>query len=129
MRTTLAEGGSDPWASTTPMLTVHSTLQLSARTVAWLAEHPRARRLVRSVWDTLTELQRAGHHPATLDALRLVLTQHQPSSAGRCRTCRRWAWRRPPFPCVVWHQVRGELLNQSRDYGEGAPRRRLGRRQ
>jgi hypothetical protein len=31
------------------------------------------------------------------------------TSWGRCRTCRRPGWRRR-FPCVVWHQIRGELL-------------------
>jgi hypothetical protein len=49
--------------------------QLSARTVAWLAQHPLARALVGSVWDALTELERAGHHPSPLAALRFVLGQ------------------------------------------------------
>jgi hypothetical protein len=97
-------------ASTTPRPTVNTTLQLSARTGAWLADHPHAHRVVRSVWDTLTELEQAGHHAGAIAALRRVLTHHQPSSAGRCRTCRRSAWRHQRFPCMVWHQVRGELL-------------------
>jgi hypothetical protein len=89
---------------------VDATLQLSTRTVAWLANHPHARRLVRSVWDTLAELERASQYPKPIDALRRVLAQHQPTSAGRCRTCRRWTGRRQRFPCIVWHQIRGEML-------------------
>jgi hypothetical protein len=102
--------GIDPAASTTPRPRVDVTPQLSDRTVAWLANHPHARRLVRSVWDTLVELERAGQHPAPIDALRRVLTYHQPTATGRCRTCRRWTGRRRRFPCIVWHQIRGELL-------------------
>jgi hypothetical protein len=88
---------------------VDATLQLSTRTLTWLADHPHARRLVHSVWDTLTELEQTGHHRGAINALRRVLTHHQPSAAGRCRTCRRWTCHRR-FPCIVWHQVRGELL-------------------
>ncbi len=83
--------------------------RLSSQTLNWLAHHPRDRELVRSVWDTLTELERAGQQPGPIAALRSVLTHHQPTPAGRCRTCSR-AWRRRPFPCTVWHQIRGELL-------------------
>jgi hypothetical protein len=54
------------------------TLQLSTQTVAWLADRPRPRELVGSVWDTLTDLERAGHHPRTIAALRFVLVHHQP---------------------------------------------------
>lgn len=54
------------------------TLQLSTRTVAWLADRPRARELVGSVWDTLTDLERAGHHPGAIAAVRFVLVHHQP---------------------------------------------------
>ncbi|MGH3924401.1 MAG: hypothetical protein ACRDTT_16325 [Pseudonocardiaceae bacterium] len=83
--------------------------------MAWLADHPHARELVRSVWDELAKLERAGQHADTIAALRVVLVHHQPpTAAGRCRTCRRFTWRnlwrRPPFPCIVWHQIRGELL-------------------
>lgn len=84
--------------------------QLSTQTAAWLANHPRARRFVGSVWDTLNELERAGHHPGAIAALRHVLIFHQPTPAGRCRTCRDWTSRRRSFPCVVWHQIRGDLL-------------------
>jgi hypothetical protein len=94
------------------MRTVEATLQLSTRTLDWLANHPRARRFVRSVWDKLAELERSGQHPEAIDALRQVLTHHQPTAAGRCRTCRGWTSRHPPFPCIVWHQIRGELLGQ-----------------
>jgi hypothetical protein len=91
-----------------------ATPQLSARTLAWLAERPLALVVVESVWDTLTELEQAGHHPRLLAAVRFVLIHHEPTRAGRCRTCRRvsWRglWRRRRFPCVVWRQIRGELL-------------------
>jgi hypothetical protein len=40
--------------------------------------------------DKLTELERAGHHPDSLAALRSVLAEHQ---------------RRRRFPCIVWHQI------------------------
>lgn len=108
--------------------------------LARLADHPHARKLVRSVWDKLAELERAGHHAGAIAALRLVLTHHQPTSAGRCRTCHRWTWRRR-FPCIVWHQIHGELLglfagagrhrqpatiNQAGDRSP-APRRQRGR--
>jgi hypothetical protein len=92
---------------------VHAAPHLSAQTVAWLAERPLARALVESVWDT-DELERAGHHPRVLAALRFVLVHHEPTPAGHCRACRRvsWLglWRRRRFPCVVWRQIRGELL-------------------
>ena len=83
---------------------------LSTQTLDWLADHPHARKLVRSVWDTLAELEQAGQQSGPLDALRRVLIHHQPTPTGRCHTCRRRAWRCRPFPCIVWHQVRGELL-------------------
>lgn len=93
------------------------TLDLSARTVTWLADHPRARRLVGSVWDTLTELERAGHHPRLIATLQRVLAHHQPTPAGRCPACRHWTGRRRRFPCTVWHQVRGELFGLFTDGG------------
>lgn len=99
------------------------TLHLSPRTLVWLANHPQARKLVRSVCDTLTELEQAGCHPRPIAALRRVLTNHQPTPAGRCPTCRRMTWRRRPFPCVVWHQVHGELLGMFTDPGHRQPRR------
>lgn len=89
---------------------VDTALHLSPRAVAWLADHPQARQFVGSVWDKLTELERAGQFPGALDALRRVLTNHQPTSTGRCRTCRRVTGRRRPFPCIVWHQIRFDLL-------------------
>ncbi|MGH3976935.1 MAG: hypothetical protein ACRDS9_26990 [Pseudonocardiaceae bacterium] len=92
------------------MARMDATLHLSTRTVAWLADHPAAGRLVGSVWDKLTELERSGQYPGAIDALRRVLIQHQPTSAGRCRTCRRVIGRRRPFPCIVWHQIRFDLL-------------------
>jgi hypothetical protein len=90
------------------------TLQLSTRTVVWLADRPRARELVDSVWDPLTDLERAGHHPGVIAALRFVLVHHQPPTpTGRCPHCRctwRRLWRRRGWPCVVWRQVQHELL-------------------
>ena len=99
-----------PAASATPMARVDAALHLSPRTVDWLADHPQARRFVGSVWDKLAELDRAGQYPGAIDALRRILTHHQPTSAGRCRTCARVTWRRRPFPYIVWHQVRCDLL-------------------
>jgi hypothetical protein len=86
------------------------TSHLSVRTAAWLADHSQDRKLVNSVWNTLAELEAAGHHPRPIAALRRVLAYHQPTATGRCRTCRRWKFRRRRFPCIVWHQIRGELL-------------------
>jgi hypothetical protein len=96
---------------------VDVTLQLSAQTLAWLADRPRAGELVVSVWARLAELERAGHHPSVIAALRFVLIHHQPPTpTGRCRTCRRFTWRRlwrrRPFPCVVWRQIHSELGEQ-----------------
>jgi hypothetical protein len=114
MPTTLpTQRGIDPVAAT-PMPTVDTTLHLSTRTVSWLAQRPQARLVVDSVWNTLTELEAAGHHPRLLAAVRFVLVHHEPTAAGRCRACRRGSWRslrrRRRFPCLVWRQIRGELL-------------------
>jgi hypothetical protein len=91
------------------------SLQLSGQTVAWLAKRPHLRELVSSVWDKLADVEQAGDHPGAIAALRFVLVHHQPPTrTGRCRTCRRLSWRRlwrrRPWPCVVWRQVRVELL-------------------
>ncbi len=77
----------------------------SAPRVTWLADHPHARNVVQSVWDTLDGLEQSGDHPAVIAALRRVLAHHQPTPSGRCRACRRWRWRRRRFPCIVWHRV------------------------
>ena len=100
---------------TVPTPRVARTPQLSDQTVFWLAARPHERRVVRSVWDTLTDLERTGHHAGALAALRAVLLDHQPRTrTGRCRTCRRLSWwhlwRRHPFPCAVWMTIRIELL-------------------
>lgn len=112
------QGWIDPSALTTPSSRMDVTLQLSARTLAGLADRPRARELVRSVWDRLAELERAGHDLGAIAVLRSVLVRHQPTSAGRCPTCRRgtWRhlWRHTPFPCVAWMQVHIELRSAVR---------------
>jgi hypothetical protein len=84
----------------------------SAEAVTWLADHPHARNVVRSVWDTLNELEQSGDPSGVVAALRRVLAHHQSTSAGRCRACRRWRWRRRRFPCIVWHQVHTALHAQ-----------------
>jgi hypothetical protein len=66
------------------------------------------------VWNTLADLERNGQHLGTIAALRCVLIRHQPAiRAGRCRTCRRFSWRRlwrrRPFPCTVWMNTHIEL--------------------
>ncbi|MGH3812520.1 MAG: hypothetical protein ACRDUV_08695 [Pseudonocardiaceae bacterium] len=103
----------DP-AATTPIPRMDATPHLSAQTLNWLTQRPHAQALVDSVWDTLTELEATTHHRGVLAALRFVLVHHQPTPSGRCRACRRvsWRglWRRRRFPCLVWRQVRGELL-------------------
>ncbi len=97
-------------AAVSPTPRVDATLHLSTRTLDWLAQRSLPRVLVESVWDTLTELERAGHHAGAIAALRFVLIHHEPTRAGRCRACRRVSWRRRRFPCPVWRQIRGELL-------------------
>ncbi len=83
---------------------------LSPQTLAWLADRPHASKPVHWVWTTLTELERANHHPGALGALRSILLDHQPlTRTGRCRTCRRFSWRRRPFPCAVWMTIHFKL--------------------
>ncbi len=100
-RTVATQRGSHPAGSTTPAPGADAVLYLSPRTVAWLADHPAARQLVGSVVDKLTELDRSGQYPGAINAPRRVLNPHQPTTAGRCRTCRRRTWRGRPFPCIV----------------------------
>lgn len=95
--------------------TIPTDLTLSVPTLTWLAAHPNAHEVVSSVWATLAALERTGQDPGALAALRFVLTHHQPPTrTGHCPTCRRSSWRHPwrrrPFPCLVWRQIRGELL-------------------
>jgi hypothetical protein len=73
--------------------------------LTWLADRPRARRIVREVWAALDEENRAGHDTT---ALRKLLLEHQPTFfRNRCSGCRRRIGRRPiHFPCIVWHQAR-----------------------
>ena len=101
-------------AATVPRPRVDATLCLSTRTLAWLVPRPLDLTVVESVWNTLAELEAAGHCPRLVTAVRFVLIHHEPTRAGRCRACRRasWRrlWRRRRFPCVVWRQIRGELL-------------------
>ena len=104
----------NPKVVTSPLHTVDATPQLSTRTLNWLAQRPHAQLVVNSVWNALAELERADHHPGAVAALRFMLVPHEPTAMGRCRACRRLSWhglwRRRPFPCPVWRQVRGELL-------------------
>jgi hypothetical protein len=102
--------GTDLTASITAMPGMDAALNLSSRTLAWLADHPHVSKFARSVWEAITELERAGYRPDTIDALRQVLADHRPTPAGRCRACRRWRGRRRRFPCIVWHEIRGELF-------------------
>ncbi|MEO7194989.1 MAG: hypothetical protein ABIZ05_09220 [Pseudonocardiaceae bacterium] len=89
---------------------IDAALRLSSRTLDWLADNPRASKIALSVWDKLTELERAGHRPDTIDRFRRILAEHRPTSAGRCRACPRLRWRRRRFPCLVWHEIRDELF-------------------
>jgi hypothetical protein len=105
--------GIDPLA-TTPVPRADTTLHLSNRTLAWLAQRPAAQRVVESVWNTLAQAEATGHSGRLVAALQFVLIHHEPTRSGRCRACRRENWRRlwsrRRFPCVVWRQIRGELL-------------------
>ncbi|HKR49731.1 MAG TPA: hypothetical protein VJT72_09170 [Pseudonocardiaceae bacterium] len=66
--------------ATTPTPTADVTLRhLPARTRVWLAQRPHAGAVVDSVWNTLAELDRAGHPPSLLAALRFVLVHHEPN--------------------------------------------------
>ncbi|MGH3984797.1 MAG: hypothetical protein ACRDST_19460 [Pseudonocardiaceae bacterium] len=89
-----------------PSPRAEGTRQLSAQTLAWLADRAQVRTVVCWVWDTLTELERVGYDPGALGVLRAVLLDHQPPTrTGRCRACRRFSWRRlwrrRTFPCGV----------------------------
>jgi hypothetical protein len=90
------------------------TPQLSAQTLAWLADRTSVRTVVRTVWTTVDDLEREGHDPGVLAALRAVLIDHQPvPRTGRCRACPRLSWRRlwrrRRFPCLVWIRTHLEL--------------------
>ncbi|MGH3866011.1 MAG: hypothetical protein ACRDQ4_07710 [Pseudonocardiaceae bacterium] len=96
----------------TPQITVPS--RLSARTLAWLADRPHTSTMIRSIWNELAELERAGNHPDVRATLRFILFEYQIlTRTGRCHGCRRgrrrgtwrWLWRRS-FPCEVWFTVR-----------------------
>lgn len=93
---------------------VDVSIRLSAETWERIEEWPWARDLVESVWARLDTLERDGHDPGTVAALRFVLEHHQPTSTGRCRACRpggcQHLWRRRPWPCTVWMQIHYELV-------------------
>jgi hypothetical protein len=100
---------------------------LPADPEVWLREHVSEHRIIRSVMTALADLQAAGCPPGAINALRRILACHQPTARGRCRTCHyRWL-RHRPFPCVVWMQVRGELLGAFGDCALSAGQGRLGR--
>ena len=114
MATTLTQYWFSPQTPRRPSPGDDLTLQLATRTWALLINRPREQELVRSVWDRLEELERAGYDLGSMAALRFVLVHHQPSSPRRCRACRRWnwrrLWRRRAWPCVVWTQIHYELV-------------------
>lgn len=88
--------GIDPAASPPSIPRMELTQQLSTQTMAWLADQPHTRTLIRSMWSTPTEWERAGQDPGMIATLRFILIDHQPlTRTGRCRTC-------PRFPCRVW---------------------------
>ncbi|MGH4005601.1 MAG: hypothetical protein ACRDSO_16020 [Pseudonocardiaceae bacterium] len=51
---------------TAPSPRADSARHLSPQTLAWLADRPHARQMVRSMWEALTELEQAGHHPGAI---------------------------------------------------------------
>ncbi len=61
----------------------------SETTGRWLADLPRHGNPVGAVWRRLAELERAGHDPAVIAALRSLLLRHQPPRHGRCPACPR----------------------------------------
>ena len=87
-------------------------MQLSQRTLAWLAERPHALHHVRSVWDALTE---SAERPDLVATLRAILIDHHfLTRTGRCHACRGtwrrgWTLRRRHFPCKVWYTVESGL--------------------
>ncbi|MGH3549825.1 MAG: hypothetical protein ACRDQU_17295, partial [Pseudonocardiaceae bacterium] len=84
---------------------------LPETTQRFLAGLPRHGDPVGAVWSRLTELERAGNDPTLVDALRAVLLPHQPPRYGRCPTCSKRCWRRPPWPCGVWRRVHLALFS------------------
>lgn len=89
-------------------------LRMSARTLAWLDGQPVIDKFTHSVWEEITEMERAGHHPDTIRRLRRVLVEHRPVSGRWCRACPHQGWRRPRFPCLVWHELSSGLLSFAR---------------
>ena len=86
---------------------------LPETTQRFLAGLPRHGDPVRSVWNRLAELERAGNDPAVVDALRAVLLPHQPPRFGRCPACpKRWG-RRRRWPCTVWCRAHLALFSAS----------------
>ena len=82
-----AQRGRDRAGSTAAASGVDVTLYLSPRAVAWLAGHPRARRFVSSVWDTLTKLDQAGQCPGAIDALSPAMTWWWSMLSKRRKLC------------------------------------------
>jgi hypothetical protein len=85
--------------------------RLSETTQRWLADLPQHGNPVGAVWRRLAELERAGHDPAVIAALRSLLLRHQPPRHGRCPACPRYLLRRRRWPCVVWCRVHLELFS------------------
>lgn len=103
--------------STTTRVTtlgVKEPLRLSARTLAWLANRPHARKLVCSIWDELAELERTGHLPDVLATVRVLLIEHQIlTRTGRCLGCRH-GWRRSLEVLAPSVSLRGLVHRRSR---------------
>lgn len=89
--TPATQHGIDPAASPPSIPKMELTQQLLAQTMAWLADRPHTRTVIRSTWG-----YGAGQGPGVIAALRFILIDHQPlTPTGRCRTC-------PHVPCRVW---------------------------
>ena len=101
-----------PMPKATPTTSPLPPMQLSQRTLAWLAERPHALHHVRSVWDALTD---SAERPDLVATLRAILVDHNfLTRTGRCHACRHtwrhtwrrgWTLRRRHFPCKIWYTV------------------------
>jgi hypothetical protein len=97
-----------PMTKVTPTASPLPPMQLSERTLAWLAERPPALHHVRAVWDALTE---SAERPDLVATLRAILIDHHVlTRTGHCHACRGtwrrgWTVRRRHCPRTVWYTV------------------------